>query len=56
MKKEFILEGLTCSNCASKIEQALNKVEYVSNASQSYNNNIKTVWSVGYKFSNEKRN
>lgn len=32
MKKEFILEGLTCSNCASKIEQALNKVEYVSNA------------------------
>ncbi|GAB6150458.1 ATPase [Clostridium novyi A str. BKT29909] len=32
-KKEIILEGLCCANCAAKIERSVNKLEDVDNAS-----------------------
>lgn len=33
MKKKFMLEGLDCANCASKIEREISKLEGVSSAS-----------------------
>lgn len=33
VKKEFILEGLGCANCAAKMEKKINELEEVSNAS-----------------------
>ncbi len=33
MKKKFILEGLDCANCASKIEREINELDGVENAS-----------------------
>lgn len=35
MKKIYILEGLCCANCATKIEDAVNKLEGVNKASVS---------------------
>ena len=31
MKKEYILEGLTCANCAGKIERDVKKISGVEN-------------------------
>lgn len=36
MKKKFIIEGLDCANCAAKLEDALNKSEYIDEASVSF--------------------
>lgn len=36
MKKRFILEGLGCANCASKMENAINKVEGVKEATVNF--------------------
>lgn len=36
MKKKFILEGLGCANCASKMETAINKVSGVKEASVNF--------------------
>ncbi|EAG7559303.1 cation transporter, partial [Listeria monocytogenes] len=33
MKKEYILEGLTCANCAGKIERDVKKISGVENVS-----------------------
>lgn len=33
IKKEFMLEGLCCANCAAKIERKINELDDVSNAS-----------------------
>jgi len=33
MKKKFILEGLGCANCASKMEKAISKLPGVNEAS-----------------------
>ena len=32
MKKKFVLEGIDCANCASKMEEAINKIEGVNSA------------------------
>lgn len=32
MKKKFIVEGLCCANCAAKIEDAINKLNGVNEA------------------------
>ncbi|MBU5585249.1 cation transporter, partial [Enterococcus sp. S181_ASV_20] len=31
MKKEYILEGLTCANCAGKIENDVKKISGIEN-------------------------
>lgn len=36
MKKKFILEGLGCANCASKMEVAINKLEGVKEATVNF--------------------
>src|SRR5689334_2260931 len=36
VKKEFILEGLGCANCASKMEQKLSKLDGIKSASISF--------------------
>ncbi len=36
MKKSFILEGLDCANCAAKIEDKLNGVKGVSEATVNF--------------------
>ena len=36
MKKKFILEGLGCANCASKMETAINKLSGVKEASVNF--------------------
>src|SRR5262245_42726996 len=36
VKKEFILEGLDCSNCAAKIEANVNKISGVASASMNF--------------------
>ncbi|HHW48778.1 MAG TPA: heavy metal transporter [Clostridiaceae bacterium] len=36
MKKKFILEGLDCANCAAKIENAINKVDGVKEATVNF--------------------
>lgn len=33
LKKEYILEGLTCANCAGKIERDVKKISGVENVS-----------------------
>ncbi|WP_425449665.1 cation transporter [Dethiothermospora halolimnae] len=35
-KKELILEGLDCANCASKIENRVNKLEDIKNANLNF--------------------
>ena len=42
-KKEFVLEGLHCMGCATKIENALNKVEGISSANINFVNQNLTV-------------
>lgn len=32
MKKKFVIEGIDCANCASKMEEAINKIEGVNSA------------------------
>ncbi|TAH68855.1 MAG: heavy metal transporter [Anaerolineaceae bacterium] len=36
MKKKFILEGLGCANCASKMETAINKLTGVKEATVNF--------------------
>jgi len=36
MKKKFKLEGLDCANCAAKMEEAIKKLDGVSDASVSF--------------------
>lgn len=36
MKKRFILEGLGCANCASKMEIAINKLDGVKEATVNF--------------------
>jgi Cd2+/Zn2+-exporting ATPase len=36
IKKQFILEGLDCANCASKIETKLNSIDGISNATVNF--------------------
>lgn len=36
MKKKFILEGLGCANCASKMEESISKLDGVKNASVNF--------------------
>lgn len=36
MKKRFILEGLGCANCASKMETAINKLDGVKEATVNF--------------------
>ncbi|MCO5388813.1 MAG: heavy metal translocating P-type ATPase [Desulfosporosinus sp.] len=42
-KKELILEGLDCANCAAKIEEQVKKVEGVSGASLNFVTKILTI-------------
>jgi len=42
-KKELILEGLDCANCATKIEEQVKKVEGVSGASLNFVTKILTI-------------
>ncbi|SJZ44525.1 cation transporter [Garciella nitratireducens] len=36
MKKKFKLEGLECANCAAKMEEAMNQLDGVKNASVNF--------------------
>lgn len=36
MKKTFKLEGLCCANCAAKIENAISKLDGITNVSLSF--------------------
>ena len=36
MKLKYNVEGLDCANCASKIEESINKIDGVENARLSY--------------------
>lgn len=36
MKKRFILEGLDCANCAAKMEDSINKLDGVREASVNF--------------------
>lgn len=42
-KKELILEGLECANCAAKIESMVNKIDGVSKASMNFINKTLTL-------------
>ncbi len=42
-KKEFILQGLDCANCANKIETAVNNYEEVSSASMNFATQTLTI-------------
>ncbi|MDD2296856.1 MAG: heavy metal translocating P-type ATPase [Sphaerochaetaceae bacterium] len=43
IKKELVLEGLNCANCAMKIEQQVGKLETVSNSSMNFATKTLTV-------------
>jgi len=36
MKKKFLLEGLGCANCAAKMEDAINKLDGVKEATVNF--------------------
>lgn len=36
MKKTFKLEGLDCANCAAKMQEGINKIQGVSNATVNF--------------------
>ncbi|HHU33019.1 MAG: cation transporter [Zhaonellaceae bacterium] len=36
MKKKFLLRGLGCANCAAKMEEAINKIEGVKEATVNF--------------------
>ena len=36
IKKEFILEGLGCANCAAKMEQKINELDGVNSANVNF--------------------
>lgn len=36
MKKRFVLEGLGCANCAAKMEEAINKIDGVQEATVNF--------------------
>lgn len=43
IKKELILEGLDCANCAAKIEQKVNEIDLVSSASMNFMTKTLTI-------------
>ncbi|MBU3160417.1 cation transporter [Clostridium frigoris] len=43
IKKEFLIEGLCCANCASKIEDRVGKLEEVSVSSMNTITNILSI-------------
>ena len=43
IKKEFILEGLDCANCAAKIEANINKINGVASASMNFATKLLTI-------------
>ena len=43
IKKEFLLEGLDCANCAAKIEEKVNKVSGVASASMNFATKTLTI-------------
>lgn len=50
MKKTFRLEDLDCANCAAKIENALNKLDGVDNASVSFMSQKMTLEAADDRF------
>lgn len=43
VKRELILEGLDCANCAAKIEKKVNEIEGVDSASMNFVTNMLTI-------------
>ncbi len=43
IKREFILEGLACANCAAKIEENVNKISGVASASMNFATKTLTI-------------
>ncbi len=50
MKKKFKLEDLDCANCAAKMEEAIKKIEGVSDASVSFMTQKMTVDAADDRF------
>ena len=50
MKKKFKLEDLDCANCAAKMEEAITKIEGVSDASVSFMTQKMTVDAADDRF------
>ena len=50
MKKKFKLEDLDCANCAAKMEEAIKKIEGVSDASVSFLAQKMTIEAADDKF------
>lgn len=50
MKKKFKLEDLDCANCAAKMEEAINKIEGVNEASVSFLTEKLVIDAVDDKF------
>ncbi|MDR2866334.1 MAG: cadmium-translocating P-type ATPase [Methanomassiliicoccaceae archaeon] len=50
MKKEYILKGLDCANCAAEIERAVSEAEGVASASVNFvKGTLRVKWSDGHK-------
>lgn len=43
VKKEFILDGLDCANCAAKIEENVSKINGVASASMNFATKTLTI-------------
>ena len=50
MKKKFKLEDLDCANCAAKMEEAIKKIDGVSDASVSFLAQKMTIEAADEKF------
>ncbi|MCI8391168.1 MAG: heavy-metal-associated domain-containing protein [Roseburia sp.] len=50
MKKKFKLEDLDCANCAAKMEEAIKKIEGVSDANVSFMTQKMTVDAADDRF------
>ena len=50
MKKKFKLEDLDCANCAAKLEEAIKKIDGVSDASVSFLAQKMTIEAADDKF------
>ena len=50
MKKKFKLEDLDCANCAAKMEEAIKKIDGVSDASVSFLAQKMTIEAADDKF------
>lgn len=50
MKKKFKLEDLDCANCASKMEEAIKKIDGVNDASVSFLAQKMTIDALDDKF------